>query len=306
MHRHPAAPPTTARSPAAALTSHTPGQMASMACLLEITAPKPGNVHRGADFDDLTFLDLALAAVAIGPAFDRAATRSVGATVLAAIEATRRVVATNANLGTVLLLAPLAAVPAERPLASGVADVLGRLSADDARDVYAAIRLAAPGGLGQVDEADVSQPPPSDLLYAMQLAADRDLVARQYVENFATLLGAVVPSLAAGVAAGWPLADVVVRAQLKLMADEPDSLIARKCGPEVARQASVRAAAALAAGRPGDDVYHHAVADLDFWLRADHHRRNPGTTADLIAAGLFVCLREGIIKAPLAMYGPMC
>ena len=50
------------------------------------------------------------------------------------------------------------------------------------------------------------------------------------------------------------------------------------------------------AGLPGDDAYRSAVADFDFWLRADGHRRNPGTTADLIAAGLFVLLREGRLE----------
>jgi triphosphoribosyl-dephospho-CoA synthase len=39
-----------------------------------------------------------------------------------------------------------------------------------------------------------------------------------------------------------------------------------------------------------------ALAELDFWLRTDGHRRNPGTTADLIAAGLFVGLRERILQ----------
>ena len=38
-----------------------------------------------------------------------------------------------------------------------------------------------------------------------------------------------------------------------------------------------------------------ALADFDFWLRSDGHRRNPGTTADLIAAALFAGLRDGWI-----------
>jgi len=40
------------------------------------------------------------------------------------------------------------------------------------------------------------------------------------------------------------------------------------------------------------------LADFDFWLRSDGHRRNPGTTADLIAAALFVLLRDGLIDPP--------
>ena len=70
-------------------------------------------------------------------------------------------------------------MPREQPLRQGIAELLSHLTPDDCRDVYAAIRMANPGGLGRVDNADVSIASPSDLLAAMRLAADRDLVARQ-------------------------------------------------------------------------------------------------------------------------------
>lgn len=274
------------------------GQCATLACLLEATAPKPGNVHRGADFEDLTFTDFLVSAAAIGPPLEAARTTGVGPAVLAAVRGTRRLVPTNSNLGMVLLLAPLAAVPRKVGLATGVGEVLRQLTPDDARDVYQAIREARPGGLGKVAEMDVADAPPDDLLVAMRAAAPRDLVARQYSENFATVLEQVVPWLAAGCRAGWPLTTAIVHAHVRLMSVHPDSLIARKCGAETAREAAARAARALAAGNPPDEAYHEALADLDFWLRSDHHKRNPGTTADLIAAGLFAGLREGLLKPP--------
>src|SRR4029079_15757788 len=87
------------------------GQCATLACLLEATAPKVGNVHRGADFEDLTFIDFVASAVAIGPAMEEAVTTGVGSAVRDAIVATRAAARSNTNLGMVLLLAPLAAVP---------------------------------------------------------------------------------------------------------------------------------------------------------------------------------------------------
>jgi triphosphoribosyl-dephospho-CoA synthase len=282
------------------------GQCATLACLLEATAAKPGNVHRGSDFDDLTYLDFAVSAVVIGPVIEAGTAtpnpQRLGSLVLSAVEATRRAVATNTNLGTVLLLAPLALVPRQEPLASGVQRVLKNLNADDARDVYAAIRLAQPGGLGKVQEADVQAEPPDDLLAAMQLAADRDLVARQYVNNFAEVLGNAVPWLQEGLSEGWPLGEVIIQVHLRMLSQYPDSLIARKCGSGIASETAAHAATVLAAGRPGDENYHAALTDLDFWLRADHHRRNPGTTADLIAAGLFVALRDGVMRPPFRFY----
>ncbi|HEX4146261.1 MAG TPA: triphosphoribosyl-dephospho-CoA synthase [Pirellulales bacterium] len=275
------------------------GECAALATLLEATAHKPGNVHRGADFEDVTYPEFVAAGIAIAPVLDTAIDRPLGATILAAVEATRRVTRRNTNLGTILLLAPLAAVPRPQSLADGVAAVLGRLSADDARNCYAAIRLAAPGGLGHVEQADVASTPPSDLLAAMRLAADRDLVARQYAENFRQVFESVVPWLVADLDAGIATFDAIVHVHLRLMSEFPDSLIGRKCGAAVARRSANLAAATLAAGPIGSDAYYDALNDLDFWLRSDGHRRNPGTTADLLAAGLFVLLREGIMKEPL-------
>jgi triphosphoribosyl-dephospho-CoA synthase len=272
------------------------GQCASLACLLEVSAPKPGNVHRGADFEDATFLDFVASAVAIAPALESAPHHGVGRAVREAIESTRALVRTNTNLGTVLLLAPLAAVPRPQPLAAGVRDVLARLTPADSIDVYAAIRLVHPGGLGQVDSMDVAGPPPRDLLAAMQAARDRDLVARQYVTGFATIFDHVVPLLLDGLREHGALSDTIVQTQLRLLSRFGDSLIARKCGAAMSHQVAARASHVLAAGAPGDATYEQALADLDFWLRSDHHQRNPGTTADLIAAGLFVALRDGQLR----------
>jgi triphosphoribosyl-dephospho-CoA synthase len=275
------------------------GQCASLACLLEATAPKVGNVHRGADFVDLTFTDFAVSAVLIGPAMEAGAVTGVGRAVLDAVAATRNKVATNTNLGMVLLIAPLAAVPRDRALAEGVADVLGALTADDCHRVYEAIRLAEPGGLGQVEQMDVHGPPPDDLLAAMRLAADRDLVAQQYADAFDLVLNVIVPRIAKYATPGsWTLTDAIIRVHLELIAEHEDSLIVRKCGREMAQRVSRLARQVLDVGGPGNEAYHDALADLDFFLRSDGNRRNPGTTADLIAAGLFAVLRDGTIAPP--------
>src|SRR5207248_1102145 len=108
----------------------------------------------------------------------------VGDTILDCIRATRRVTNVNTNLGIVLLLAPLASVQPGLDLRGGVMRVLMRLDVADARAAYEAIRRAQPGGLGTVPEQDVIGDPTVTLREAMALAADRDLVARQYVNDF--------------------------------------------------------------------------------------------------------------------------
>jgi triphosphoribosyl-dephospho-CoA synthase len=271
---------------------------ATLACIWEATAPKPGNVHPHARFADLEYRHFLQSGIAIGPAVGCVAELGVGRTVLEAVRATRKAVGTNTNLGTLLLIVPLAAVPDGIPAASRIDGVIQQLTAEDTRYVYEAIRTANAGGLGRVAEADVKDDPPPDLklVDAMRLAADRDLVARQYVNGFADVFTGPVVWIEEGVARKWRLTEAIVHAHLQQLAKTPDSLITRKCGPTIAREASDRAARVLACGTPSDAAYGRAIAEFDAWLRADGHRRNPGTTADLIAAALFVLLREGRIK----------
>jgi triphosphoribosyl-dephospho-CoA synthase len=271
------------------------GLCAQAACILEATARKPGNVHRFCDFEDVNYLDFILSAAAIAPVLETARAAGVGATVLEAVRATRQVTGTNTNLGIILLLAPLAAVPPGEDVAAGVRRVLEGLDVADARLVYQAIRLAVPGGLGEAAEQDVRAEPTQTLRQVMALAADRDLIARQYADGFREVLHEGLPALRRGLERTTSLEDAIVLCHLHLLAAHPDSLIARKCGPAVAQEARRQAGEVLTAGWPHTAGGRQALAELDGWLRADGHRRNPGTTADLVTACLFVALRTAII-----------
>ncbi|MEM8944791.1 MAG: triphosphoribosyl-dephospho-CoA synthase [Planctomycetota bacterium] len=277
---------------------------ATLACIWEATAPKPGNVYRGADFEDLTYVDFLVSAAVVGPVLRHAQQHGVGATVLEAIQRTRAAVATNTNLGMMLLIAPLAAVPSELPLARGISQLLTALDKRDAADVFEAIRTAAPGGLGEVDNADVNDTaePECTLVEAMQLAANRDLVAKQYTNDFSDVFR-IANHIKQLTENGASLSDAIVRAFVQLLADHPDSLIARKCGDTVAEQVSTQASVVMNSGEIGDADYEANLQDFDFSLRVDGHRRNPGTSADLIAAALFVLLREDQLSWPVQFYG---
>jgi triphosphoribosyl-dephospho-CoA synthase len=275
------------------------GTTATLACLLEAAAPKAGNVHPAASFSDLTFADLAISAAAIAPAMEEAPFTPVGATILKAVRATRALVHTNSNLGTVLLLAPLAKIARHQALQAGIGYVLETLTVQDARLAYQAIQDVRPGGLGTCEQADVREEPHLTLLDAMRLAADRDLVARQYATSFQGIFTEAVPWLLDSVNTGMPLGQAIVQLQLRLLAANPDSLIERKCGRGVAYEASSRAADVLRRGKAGDPDYLTAFQQFDRWLRSDGNRRNPGTTADLIAAALFVAIRERLLRFPL-------
>jgi triphosphoribosyl-dephospho-CoA synthase len=133
----------------------------------------------------------------------------------------------------------------------------------------------------------------------MALAAERDLIARQYANGFREVLHDGVPALRRGLEQTRCLEDAIIYAYLHLLATYPDSLIQRKRGPVEAAETSRRARAVLENGWPREEESQHALAELDRWLRAEGHSRNPGTTADLVTACLFVLLRERSIELPL-------
>ena len=267
--------------------------LAQLACLLEVSAPKPGNVSPGRHFADLTYEDFLTSAVAIGPSFARVADQRVGETIRQAIEMTACWTKTNTNLGIVLLLAPLAkaaTMPGSGKLRDALRRVLEEMTVKDASDVYAAIRRARPGGLGRSDTQDVTSEPDVTLLEAMRLAADRDGIAREYATAFAVTFERGAPTLTRARADGLSWSDAVVETYLSLLADSIDTHIVRRTGVAAAERVSALAREALEAGGVRSAAGRQAVEEMDRAMRDARNSNNPGTTADLTAAAIFVTL----------------
>ena len=269
-------------------SARTIGGLAQLACTWEVLARKAGNVCPGREFPDLTVADFLNSAAAIAPVLELAPTQPLGVTILRCIEATRQVVSTNTNLGIVLLLAPLASVPLDEPLQPGLAGVLSRTTVEDARNAYAAIRLANPGGLGSAPEQDVRDEPTLPLRDVMALAMDRDLIASQYATDFDVVRNLLIFGLAQAASKYGNLERAIIEMQLYLLFRNGDDLIRRKTGKDVPRLTAITILNAL-----DTPEGRQTLVNFDTFLRSDNHARNPGTTADLIAAALFVALREG-------------
>jgi triphosphoribosyl-dephospho-CoA synthase len=274
--------------------SETVAAAGQLACLLEVSAPKPGNVSPERHFHDTRYEDFLASAVAVGPALAAAGERPLGATIFAAVDATARWTRSNTNLGIILLLAPLAraARRATGSLRPAVREVLRTTTVADAADVYAAIRLAGPGGLGSSDSEDIDAAPTVALREAMALAAERDSVASEYVTDFAITFEVGVPALRAARVDGLCWTDAAVETYLYLLAALPDTHIARKLGRDEAEAVSRSAREAVAAGGVRSDAGRRALASFDRSLRDPANARNPGTTADLTCAALFVVILE--------------
>jgi triphosphoribosyl-dephospho-CoA synthase len=294
---------TARRSPAstdrvARLGANDVVRSAQLACVLEASAEKPGNITPSHDFDDTSYEDMLRSGIALGPELAHAGERGVGETVLAGVRASRGVAGANTNLGIALLLAPLARAAlrtGDGPLRERLADVLRALTVDDARSAYAAIRLSGAGGLDEPVEHDVRDEPHVTLREAMAAAAQRDTIASEYVTEFSVTFELGLPALADALGAGLRPRDAIVELALRVLAAVPDTLVARKRGAAAAGRVAAGAQRVLASGGVRDAAGRTALAGFDGSLRQEGNALNPGTTADLVTAVLFVALLEGVL-----------
>ena len=257
------------------------------ACRDEIEAPKPGNVHVFAGGHGMTADDFLRSAAAAAPALSNSAL-TVGARILAAVEATFAAVAMNTNLGIVLLCAPLAAA-AQRggDLRERVKQTVAGLTRLDAESAFKAILRAAPAGLGTASRHDVRGPADVTLLEAMREGAGRDRIAFQYSSDFMDIFETGMGTLAGARVSGWPAPWPVAAVYLAFLASFPDSHIARKNGPEAAARVQIEAQEArkrfMNAANPAETLQDL----LSFDRRLKARGLNPGTSADLTVASVF-------------------
>ena len=268
------------------------------ACWLDVAVRKPGNVSiHSAGHRMLAEQFVASARAAVVPLCGPGA--RVGERIEAAMAATWRAVGCNTNLGILLLCAPLAAAAEREGARASVAalraalhEVLDALDVDDARAAYRAIAQANPGGLGSAPEQDVHDEPTLTLRDAMALAATRDRIAAQYASGFADLFDLGLATLPPGFALRNTTVDTAPDAAtnvavqhvfLAYLAAFPDSHIVRKHGEAVAQTVMSAAQGWTAHAAPGRD---ERFARWDEALKAQGI--NPGTSADLSVATLFV------------------
>jgi triphosphoribosyl-dephospho-CoA synthase len=258
------------------------------ACLAELDAPKPGNVHAFAGGHRMTADAFIASAEAAAVPLSAEATR-VGARILRAVEATSAAVGANTNLGIILLCAPLsaAAEAVALDLRAALINVVQSLDLEDASLAFRAIVQAAPAGLGKSARHDVFEPATVSLLQAMQEAADRDRIAMQYATCFADVFDI---GLAALEAAQRHYADqkwATLATYLGFLSAFPDTHIVRKLGASAAEDVR-RTAATFQRSLHAGERPAQLLPELLTWDAALKAKGvNPGTSADLTVATLF-------------------
>ncbi|RQW79345.1 MAG: triphosphoribosyl-dephospho-CoA synthase [Methanothrix sp.] len=280
-------------------------QCAELAMLLELSSsPKPGNVDRCHDFSEIKFSDFLVSAVSAFPVFRQAAQNQgrVGSLILHGVQAWGKwKLQSNTHFGSLVLMIPLACAAGAAEVrnpedgADDLQDELARIlqlsSVEDAVDFYRAFLLAG-ARVADVDEFSLKDPNSElrlrqegrTLLDLMKLSQGHDLIAREWSTNFERSFR-LADRLKERIGERGPN-DGIVLTFLEALHQVPDSLICAKFGCEKAAQVSVRAGEAMR------DENLEAARILDRELLAEDI--NPGSTADLIAASLFISLLRGL------------
>lgn len=272
----------------------TAAQDAVLALLLEVTGtPKPGNVDRCHDHDDLRFEHFLAGAVGAEPAFRAVPDAPLGATFRRAIEGMSHQQGGNTQFGAILTVLPLVyAATAGDCSPDGATDVVDATTVDDAVSFYRAFDAVAvavddpPEGMADLDVRRGGDAESTlrerglTLADVMARSAEVDGVAAEWVEGFPRVFDA-----AARIQDGeGPVPDRAATAYLELLATDLDTFVTKTHDRATAERVRDRARAAR-----GGDLSPEELAD-----ELVSEGVNPGTTADLTAGALFVALRRGV------------
>ena len=259
------------------------------ACMAELEALKPGNVHIFADGHGMTVQDFIASADAVSEVIAQP-DLSLGERILQSVQATQKTVGINTNLGMILLCAPIIQAKLNTTsagLQANIHAVLGSTNIKDAEACFAAIRLANPAGLGESAQHDVNQAADCTLLQAMQQSANQDSIARQYNNNFADVfdgLACYQKALAKWQRPAWAASALY----LHFLSNFLDSHIVRKQGETIAKLVQNEAIEHAAEFNKAFNPKNYQSALMTFDAALKKRGLNPGTSADLTVATLFL------------------
>ena len=277
-------------------------KIAQIASALEVSGyPKPGNVHRTRDYDDMVFEDFVISGIVIGDTIREACSDvdienpQLGKYILEAVAETDRWIKNNTNLGIVMMTTPIAVAAAISDnfdeIRPNVVKLMANTSVDDACDLYDAINIADAGGMGDQDEYDVASDNAkkelrdnNQTMYdVLKISAPWDMLAREMTSDMPAVFEIGYPKYHE-LKNEKSLNDACLLTFLTILSQVPDTLISRKYGSDEALKISMMTRDLLNLKDESD--FTQKVKEFDDYLY--NNKYNPGTTADLTAASIFV------------------
>jgi triphosphoribosyl-dephospho-CoA synthase len=286
---------------------------AQLASILEVTGyPKPGNVHRTHDFEDMKYEDFLVSGVVIGDTIRKTALRAsktienqnfssikLGELILEAVTETNNWVKTNTNLGIIMLFIPITAAAAISPdfnsLRTNIVKIMADTTPEDAVNLYKAINLAEAGGMGEQEDLDVASDESQKELIekeitmfdVLEISAEWDQLAKELTTSMPAIFEVGYPTYKK-LKEEYGYNYACVETFLKLLSIFPDTLISRKVGIEKAKVFSEKSKEIINNGSLLTDSGSSYLKKLDKELI--NLKLNPGTTADLTAASIMVAI----------------
>jgi len=296
-----------------------------LAILLEASAHKPGNVSVVTNFENTRYEHFLASAVAARESFEEAVRRglAISRRKISASEAgvgkiIRKCVSDinvwqsggNTLLGAVILLSPMAVAAGMTEYADdfdiselrrNLKLVVESTTPEDAVNVYRAMAVAKPSGLGSAPSLDVNDPASIrqirkdkvSLFEVFKIAEKYDTICFEWVNNFPITFTRAYPGLSALVKSGWNLNDAIIETFLEVLSEYPDTFITRKAGLEKAREVSAESEKILKLGGIRASEGKKQLKVFDLKLRRSSNLLNPGTTADILSAALALLILRG-------------
>lgn len=291
-------------------------KMAQMAAVLEVSGhPKPGNVHRTQDFDDMVFEDFLISGILIGSTMKKSAERGLkykdkpdllhkiklGEIIREAVQETDKWIANNTNLGIVMLLTPLSAAAGMstefEDLRENLDKIMKATTPEDAVNLYDAINIADAGGMGKREDLDVGSEKAKELLvemsinmfHVLDISSKWDLLSYELTNRMPVTFKVGFPVFKQ-VKAVHGINKATVQTFLTILSKYPDTLISRKYDDKSARKVSNDAKAILEEGGVLTDNGSSMLKEFDKKLLKN--KLNPGTTADLTASSIMVAFLD--------------
>ncbi len=283
--------------------------LARLAAVLEVSSRKPGNVGPEHDFPDTTYENFVAGSIAIGGGIGisakdgfRAGKSEIGIDEIGIGNSILKCITDikeshgggNTHLGIVMLFVPIAAGAGlclgrgnnslKDGLRNSIIEVLGNSTMDDSSRLYDAIELSGVGGLGKLLRKEL---PFHEL---MKNSLEKDTIADELSKGMPIVFEKGIPALERHYKKTGRIRDAVTQTYLELLAEFPDTFIARKLSMEDAEEVSKKAREVVEKGGIFTDDGIKAIDEFDDFLRNSEKKLNPGTTADLVAASLFVWL----------------
>ena len=277
-------------------------KLAQIASALEVSGyPKPGNVHRTRDYDDMVFEDFIISGIVIGDTIREACTDvdvenpQLGKYILQAVAETDRWIKNNTNLGIVMMITPIAVAAAISDSFDDIRDnvklLMSNTSVQDACDLYDAINIADAGGMGEQDEYDVASENAKQELRdnnqtmydVLKISAPWDMLAREMTSDMPAVFEIGYPTYSELIKEKSQN-EACVLTFLTILSQVPDTLISRKYDSDEALKVSMMTRDLL--NLKDSDDFFDTVREFDEYLYKNKY--NPGTTADLTAASIFV------------------